>query len=187
MAIPNILINILTQFLPIILSVNQIECVCLSGMSCISNNPSFRLKHPGVPDGSDGSDGTSYPLPENHTLPVTQATGPIAYVPPILCCDVYASSEWHVCYTLRRGCSYAEALYRTPGDVYAFLRPSATLYLSAYCYISDAALSPYMFSFDMLSLITIQFTLRIHRLPLDLLRHYHILQVWNILTNLHTL
>jgi len=35
---------------------------------CISNNSSFRLKHPGVPDGSDGSDGTSYPLTENYTL-----------------------------------------------------------------------------------------------------------------------
>jgi hypothetical protein len=44
----------------------------------ISNNPGFRLKHPGVPDGSDGSDGTSYPLTENYTLPVAQATGRVA-------------------------------------------------------------------------------------------------------------
>jgi len=44
--------------------------------SChISINPGFRLKHPGVPDSSDGSDGTSYPLTENYTLPVAQATG----------------------------------------------------------------------------------------------------------------
>ena len=56
-----------------------------------------------------------------------------------------------------------------------------------YCYISDAALSPYMFSFKMLSLITIQSSLWIHRLPLHLLCHYRILQVWNILSNLHTL
>jgi hypothetical protein len=35
----------------------------------ISNNPSFCQKHPGIPDGSDGSDW-------NYTLPVTQATGP---------------------------------------------------------------------------------------------------------------
>jgi hypothetical protein len=47
----------------------------------ISNNPSFRLKHPGVPDGSDGSGGTSYPLTENQTRPVAQATGRIAYLP----------------------------------------------------------------------------------------------------------
>jgi len=47
----------------------------------ISNNPSFRLKHPGVPDGSDGSGGTSYPLTENQTRPVTQATGRVAYLP----------------------------------------------------------------------------------------------------------
>jgi len=52
--------------------------------TCISNNPSFRLKHPGVPDGSDGSDGTSYPLTENYTLPVAQATCRNAYSPPLL-------------------------------------------------------------------------------------------------------
>jgi hypothetical protein len=44
----------------------------------ISNNPGFRLKHPGVPDGSDGSDGTSYPPTENYTLPVAQAMGRVA-------------------------------------------------------------------------------------------------------------
>jgi hypothetical protein len=44
----------------------------------ISNKPSFRLKHPGVPDGSEGSDGTSDPLTENYTLPIANS-------PPILC------------------------------------------------------------------------------------------------------
>jgi len=48
------------------------------GSENISNNPGFRLKHPGVPDGSEGSDGTSYPLTENYTVPVAQATGRIA-------------------------------------------------------------------------------------------------------------
>jgi len=76
----------------------------------ISNDPSFRQKHPGVPDGSDGSDGTSYPLTENHTLPVAQATGRIARLPCLLFGDVYAPSERHMCYTLRSGCSYAEAV-----------------------------------------------------------------------------
>jgi len=56
----------------------------------------------------------------------------------------------------------------------------------SYCYILDAALSPYTFSFEILWLITIQSLLRIHRLPLHLLSHYLILQVWNILSNLHT-
>jgi len=82
----------------------------------ISNEPNFRLKHLGVPDGSDGSDGTSYALTENYTLPVAQATCRVAYVPPLLCGYVYTSSERHVCYTLPRGCSYAEAVYTTPGD-----------------------------------------------------------------------
>jgi len=47
------------------------------------------------------------------------------------CGNVYAPSEQQVCYTLRRGCSYAVALYPMPGDVSAFLRLSATLNLSA--------------------------------------------------------
>jgi len=54
-----------------------------ANFSFISNDPSFRQKHPGVPDGSDGSDGTSYPLTENYTLPV-------AHIPPLLFGDVYA-------------------------------------------------------------------------------------------------
>jgi hypothetical protein len=41
----------------------------------ISNNSSLRQKHQGVPDGSDGSDCTSYPLTENYTLPVALLTG----------------------------------------------------------------------------------------------------------------
>jgi len=83
----------------------------------ISYNSGFRQKHPGVPDGSDGSDGTAYPLTESYTLPVTQATGGIAYVPPLLCGDVNAPSEGHMCYTFRRGCSNAEAVHTMPGDV----------------------------------------------------------------------
>jgi len=47
----------------------------------ISNNSSFRLKHPGVPDGSDGSGGTSYALTANQTRPVAQAMCRVAYLP----------------------------------------------------------------------------------------------------------
>jgi hypothetical protein len=54
------------------------------GCGYINNNPCSRLKHPGVPDGSDASDGTSYPLMENYTLSVGQATCCIAYSPPLL-------------------------------------------------------------------------------------------------------
>jgi hypothetical protein len=49
----------------------------------ISNNSSFRLTHPGVLDGSDGSDGTSYPLTENYTYPVAQAMCRVAFLPPL--------------------------------------------------------------------------------------------------------
>jgi len=47
-------------------------------MIFINNNFSFRWNYPGVPDGSDGSDGTSYHLKENYTLPVAQAMGRVA-------------------------------------------------------------------------------------------------------------
>jgi hypothetical protein len=56
-----------------------------------------------------------------------------------------------------------------------------------YCYnILDAALAPYMFSFEILSHIAIQSSLWIPRLPFHLLRHYRILQFWNIQSNLDT-
>jgi len=44
----------------------------------------------------------------------------------------------------------------------------------------------YMFDCDSLSLSTIQSSLQIHHLLLPVLHHYCILQVWNILSNLHT-
>jgi hypothetical protein len=68
----------------------------------ISNNPSFRRKHPGVPDGYDGSDGTSNPLTENYTLPVAQATGRVAYSPPLLCAR-YTHHQNDTCVTLFTG------------------------------------------------------------------------------------
>ena len=46
----------------------------------ISNNSSLRQKRPGVPDSSDGCDGTSYPRMENCMLPIAHATGCIPYV-----------------------------------------------------------------------------------------------------------
>jgi len=55
------------------------------------------------------------------------------------------------------------------------------------CYISDAALSPYMFSFEMLSINTIQSLLWIHCLPLNLHCYYRILQVWIIYCRILTL
>ena len=168
----------------------------------ISNNPSFRQEHPGVPGGTVGSDGTSHPLTENYTRPVAQATGRVAYLP---CGGYYTTSlifvMRHVVYYLdahpprsppRRRASFT--LRPECGDVHApserhvcyTLSPAECHILPLrHCYLSDAALSPYMFSFEMLSLITIQSSLLIHRLPLHLLRHYRILQVWNILSNLH--
>jgi hypothetical protein len=50
---------------------------------------------------------------------------------PRECGDVYAPSEWHMCYTHRRGCSNAVVWYTTTADVCAFLWPIATFFLSA--------------------------------------------------------
>jgi hypothetical protein len=44
---------------------------------------------------------------------------------------VYAPSERPMCYTLRKGYSYAVAVNLSPVDVYAFLHPRDTFYLSA--------------------------------------------------------
>jgi len=46
------------------------------------------------------------------------------------CGDIYLPSEQHVCYTFHRHSSYAVAIYIMPGNVYAFLLPRATFYLS---------------------------------------------------------
>jgi len=46
----------------------------------ISNNSSFRQKHLGVPDSSDNSERTSYPLREDYTLPVALHTYPLYFV-----------------------------------------------------------------------------------------------------------
>jgi len=50
----------------------------LAPATYISNNSSFHRKHPGVPNGSDGSDGTSYSLMENYTLSVARAMESVA-------------------------------------------------------------------------------------------------------------
>jgi hypothetical protein len=55
------------------------EMACGNGTlgTTMSNNfSSFCQKHPGVPNGSNGSDGSLYLLTENYTLPAAQATGP---------------------------------------------------------------------------------------------------------------
>ena len=74
----------------------------------ISNNPRFRLKHPGIPDASEGSDRASYPVTENYMLSVTQATGHIAYLPPLLCTS-YTHHQNNMCVTLFVGAAVTSA------------------------------------------------------------------------------
>jgi len=64
------------------------------------------ISDPGVPDGSDGSDGTSYPLTENYMLPIALATGGVAYLPPLLCAGnvvTYTHHQNDTCGTLFAG------------------------------------------------------------------------------------
>ena len=70
--------------------------------SDINNDSRFRLKHPGVLDGSDGSDRTCYPLTENYTLLVAQATGRVAHSPPLLRAW-YTHNQNNRCVTLFAG------------------------------------------------------------------------------------
>jgi hypothetical protein len=72
----------------------------------ISNNLGLGQKHPGVPDGSDGSDGTSHPLMENETLPIAQVMGCVAYLPPLHCARnvvMYVYTQNDKCVTLFAG------------------------------------------------------------------------------------
>jgi len=68
----------------------------------ISNNSSFRQKHQGVPDGSDSSDWTSYPLTENYTLPDVLATGCVAYV-LLYFAVTFTHHQQYTCVTLFAG------------------------------------------------------------------------------------
>ena len=99
---------------------------------------------------------------------------------------VYGPAERHVCYTLRRGCSCAIAVQKMSGDDYALLRLIATFYLAPID-IYRIPHSPYICLALTFCHIAIQSYLRIPRLPLHLLRHYHTIQVWNIQPDLHTL
>jgi len=92
---------LITQFLDTVY-VTIILIICSGKLNNISNNPSFRLKHRGVTDGSDSSDTTSYPLTENYNLPIAQAMGHVAYSPPLLCAW-YTHHQNDTCVTLLAG------------------------------------------------------------------------------------
>jgi len=72
----------------------------------ISNNSSLCQKHLGVPDGSDGADGTWYPLMEKYIQPVTQAMSDVAYIPALPCIQSVVTNTHHrkvMCITLFPG------------------------------------------------------------------------------------
>jgi len=145
----------------------------------IGDNPGFHQKHLSAPVGSDGSDETLYPLMEKYMLPV-------ANLPPILCAWICTIRTTRLFHSLL-GFQLCSSSLHIAWQGLSLVPAKCHIIPLRYCYISDAAISPYMFSFGMLTLITIQSSLQIHCLPLHLLPHYHILQVWNILSNLHTL
>jgi hypothetical protein len=53
-------------------------------IKCISNKPSVRQEHLGVPDGSNGSNGTSYPLTVNQMRLVTWHSSSAVVIIPCL-------------------------------------------------------------------------------------------------------
>jgi hypothetical protein len=141
-----------------------------------SNNHSFHLKHPGVSDSSDGSDRISYSVTENYTLSVTESTGHVAYIPPILCTQIRTIRTTCVLHS-SQGLQLCCSLLHNTWRCLCVIPAACNILPICYCFISDATLSPYMFSFEIVSLITIQSAFRLHRLPLHLLRPYRILQV----------
>jgi len=89
----------------------------------ISNDPSFRQKHPGVPDGSDGSDGTWYPLTGITRYPSPRRRVALhTYLLYFLV--TYTHHQNDTCVTLFTVAAVMPKPFNTtPGDVYAFLRP----------------------------------------------------------------
>jgi len=85
-------------------SIHRVQHIASTAYSeySISNNPSFLLKHPGVSDCSNSSDRTSYPLTENYSLPVAQATGRVAFSPPLIRVW-YTHHQNYTCITLFAG------------------------------------------------------------------------------------
>jgi len=135
----------------------------------ISNNPSFRQKHPGVPVGSVGSDGSLYPL-------TVKSRCRYAKVPPSLCVRIRTIRTTRVLTASQRLQLRCSRLHNTWRCIFIFLCECHIESLP-YCVILDAALAPYMFSFERFSLITIQSSVQIHCLLLHLLRHSRIKHV----------
>jgi len=71
----------------------------------ISNNSSFRQKHLGVPDGSDSSDRTLYPLREKYKLPVALHTYPLNFV------VTFPHHQKNMCVTLFAGAAVMLKLF----------------------------------------------------------------------------
>jgi len=102
------------------------------------------------------------------------------YAPGI--CTIRTTRVLHSSQGLQLCCSHSHNAWR------CLCLSSADSHIVAlrHCYISDAALPPYMFSFEILSDSAIQSVLRIPHLQLHMLRHYRILHVKNIKSTLHT-
>jgi len=87
-------------------SVYTVLDVCC--IRCIISSPSFRQKYPGVLVDSASFDGTSYHRMGKYTLPVTEVTYRIAYIPPLLCaliCTIHMTHVLHSSQGLQLCCS----------------------------------------------------------------------------------
>ena len=135
----------------------------------------FSSETPGVLDGSDSSDGTLKPPMGIHKLPITLRTY-LLYFAPGMWRPIRTIRRAHVLHNVQGLQSCCSRLHNARQCVYLALAECHILPFR-YWYISDAALPPYMLTFEMMSFSTIQSTPQIHCLQLHLPAYDHILQV----------
>jgi len=159
-------------------------------MPFIRYNPCLRQKHPGVPDCSDSLDQTTDPVTENYTLPIAQAMGRVAYL-YLLLCALNVATDTHnqkdLCVIFFTGAAVMFQPFTQCPEIFKPFSGRVPHFTSLLLLYIGCRTHSFMFSFEIVSSITKQFSLQIHCLPLDVLSHYRILHVQNIPSNLHTL
>ena len=118
----------------------------------------------------------SYPVDAN----AQSRNGRPGFMNPVLCIRnvvTYTLCQNDTCVTLFEGAPLT--LYRLTQHLALIMPFSGRVphFTSLLLLFIGCCTLPYMFNFEILSLSTILSPLRIHCLPLHLLRHYHILQV----------
>jgi len=144
----------------------------------------------GVPDISDSSDGYSYSVIEIYTPHVAQVTGHIPFLPPglnTLNMATYTHQQSITCVTVFVRAGVMQWLFKQHLVMFMpFYGRVRNFTFPLLLYIGSHSHPIYVSPSDVVTYYNRVFAW-IHHFPLHLLRHYRILQVWNMLTNLHTL